>query len=123
MTIFERLHTFFRHKDLTFNKVSEMTGISPGLLSKGLKKPDASLGSEKIIKLLEYFPDLSAEWLLREEGRMLKDDNSQVTNTVDEDCPLCNEKDKLVESYKDQIEQLIMDKNWLKEQFETKLNK
>ena len=98
-----------------------MTGISPGLLSKGLKKPDASLGSEKIIKLLEYFPDLSAEWLLREEGSMLKDDSDHVINTFIEDCPLCMEKNKLVESYKDQIEQLKMDKDWLKEQFAIKL--
>ena len=84
MTIFERLDTYFRHKDLTKNKVSALTGISPGLLSKGLKKENASLGSEKIITILEYFPDLSAEWLLREEGSMLKKDDYKV-KSVNED--------------------------------------
>ena len=112
MTIFERLKTYFKLKDLTFNRVSEMTGISPGLLSKGLKKSDASLGSEKIIKLLEYFPDLSAEWLLREEGGMLKDGSSQNMKSVTEDCPLCVEKDRLVESYQQQIFRFEKDIEW-----------
>jgi hypothetical protein len=117
MTIFERLNMYFKHKDLSFNKVSALTGISPGLLSKGLKKPDASLGSEKIIKILEYFPDLSAEWLLREEGGMLKDESNKNVRPITEDCPLCKEKDRLVESYKEQVEQLKEDKAWLKSQF------
>ncbi len=116
MTIFERLDRYFEHKDLTKNKVSAWTGISPGLLSKGLKKGNASLGSEKIIKLLEYFPDMRAEWLLRGEGSMLKDGDDQKVKSVTEDCLLCDEKERLVDSYIDQIDQLKRDKEWLKNQ-------
>ena len=115
MTIFEKLDTFFKHKGLTLNKVSALTGISPGLLSKGLKKTDASLGSEKIITLLEYFPNLSAEWLMREEGSMLKDEEIRG-NTIDEDCLLCKEKDRLVESYQQQIQHLQEEIKWLRGQ-------
>ena len=113
MTIFERLDKYFKHKDLTKNKVSSMTGISPGLLSKGLKKENASLGSEKIINLLEYFPDLSAEWLLRGEGSMIKDEGQQLRPDIDE-CTLCEEKDKLVDSYKEQVRHLGKEIEWLR---------
>jgi len=119
MTIFERLDVFFTYKGFTFNKVSAKTGISPGLLSKGLKKGNASLGSEKITAILEYIPDLSAEWLLREEGPMIKGENIIQEKSINEDCALCVEKDRLVESYQDQIEQLKKDNDWLKNQIDS----
>lgn len=110
MTIFERLDVFFRHKSLSFNKVSDLVGISPGLLSKGLKKKDSSLGSEKIIKILEYFPELSAEWLLRGEGSMVKDTTGIGSKTgsiiTTGQCQLCKEKDNTIVAMKDHIEHM-----------------
>jgi hypothetical protein len=114
MTIFERLDKYFKYMELTKNKVSALTGISPGLLSKGLKKDNTSLGSEKIIRLLEYFPDLSAEWLLREEGPMIIDDDGVKEKSIVEECRVCEEKDKLVESYQQQIKHLDQEIEWLR---------
>lgn len=106
MTIFERLDKFFKLKGLTINKVSSVTSISPGLLSKGLKKENASLGSEKIITILEYFPDLSAEWLLRGEGSMVLNLESNIESMIIDNCQLCGEKDNTIDALKKHIEHM-----------------
>jgi hypothetical protein len=106
MTIFERLDVFFRHKSLSFNKVSDLVGISPGLLSKGLKKKDSSLGSEKIIKILEYFPELSAEWLLRGTEPMIMGESKTGSIMTTGECQLCKEKDNTIVAMKDHIEHM-----------------
>lgn len=106
MTIFERLDVFFRHKGLSFNKVSELIGISAGLLSKGLKKKDSSLGSEKIIKILEYFPELSAEWLLRGTEPMIKVSSGHRIDISTGECQLCKEKDRTIDAMKEHIEHM-----------------
>lgn len=49
-------------KDCGFKRQSLRTSLGRG----------SSLSSDKIVKMLETYEDLSAEWLLRGEGEMLK---------------------------------------------------
>mgnify|MGYP006891150819 CR=1 FL=1 len=41
-----------------------------------------SQGIKKVVKVLTIYPNLSAEWLLRGEGEMLKSLSNQVENKV-----------------------------------------
>ena len=48
-------------------------GLSNGLLASALHK-NAALGGDKLEQILNAYPDLSAEWLLRGTGEMLVTD-------------------------------------------------
>lgn len=69
--VIERINDWLKFKHLTTNQLSKILGISPssvyGYLQGSSKAPMSF-----VLLILESFPDISAEWLLRGEGSMLK---------------------------------------------------
>jgi transcriptional regulator with XRE-family HTH domain len=69
--VIKRINELLKIKHLTTNQLARTLGISPssvyGYLS-GESKPPMYF----IVLFLESFPDVSAEWLLRGEGEMMK---------------------------------------------------
>jgi transcriptional regulator with XRE-family HTH domain len=72
------------------NEWKESSGLSIAQMARDLDVDPSSLGNilrgnrgvpvDMVAKFVEAYPDVSAEWLLRDEGPMLKSDASSVVN-------------------------------------------
>ena len=59
-------------KNITPNALADKLGMYQQTISKQLKDNGSGVSLTTIVGILELFPDLSAEWLLRGEGEMEK---------------------------------------------------
>lgn len=71
MEVKDRVYEFVKFKGLTMKKFEEMCGLSAGYVSSMRH----NFGKEKLTNVLTQFPELSREWLLFGEGKMLKSGN------------------------------------------------
>ena len=71
-TVKQRLVEFINHKGISQGRFERMCNLSNGYVNN-LKK---SIGVEKMHSIAQAFPELNIEWLLREEGSMLKPQHS-----------------------------------------------
>ena len=95
---FKRLDQYIEFKGLNDNRVTNETGIPNGLIGKARKR--GSLSGKNISILINTYNDLSADWLFRGEGSMLRTENviSEENKTDD--------KDYIIELQKKRIESL-----------------
>lgn len=95
---FKRLDQYIEFKGLNDNRVTNETGIPNGLIGKARKR--GSLSGKNISILINTYNDLSADWLFRGEGSMLRTENviSEGNKTDD--------KDYIIELQKKRIEDL-----------------
>ena len=75
----EKIRQFIEKKALTIKGVEDAAGLKQSTLSKALKN-GGSLGSDKLEKILMAYPELSAEWLFRGEGEMLKGETNNYSD-------------------------------------------
>jgi hypothetical protein len=85
------------YKGLNDHRLSIETGIANGLIGKARIR--GSLSGSNISKLINTYKDLSADWLFRGEGDMIrnKEDIIQIEN---------NDKDYIIELQKKTIKSL-----------------
>jgi hypothetical protein len=97
INFFKRLDIYIEYKGLNDNRLSIETDISNGLLGKARKR--GSLSGSNISKLINTYKDLSADWLFRGEGDMIRneEDKIQIEN---------NDKDYIIELQKKTVENL-----------------
>lgn len=69
--IIHRLQEYVKCKHITLNQISVSIGASNSYFSK-MAKNDGSIGEEVIRKILLFYDDLEADWLLTGRGEMLK---------------------------------------------------
>lgn len=69
--ILSRIHQFVDSQGLSIREIERTIGVTNGVISGAIKN-NREIGSEKIENILQAYPQLSAEWLLRGEGEMLK---------------------------------------------------
>jgi len=74
MSIQERIKQYLNYKEITPYKFCKDLGLSMGYLDK-----KGSIGTDKYLKIIEYFPDISPDWLLTGNGEMIKS-NEKITN-------------------------------------------
>jgi|GEM_PF-670002 len=67
MTIQERILQLLEKKEVTPYKFCKDLGFSMGYLDKR-----GAIGTDKYLKIIKYFPEISPMWLLSGEGDMLK---------------------------------------------------
>lgn len=70
-------------------------GLSNGLIASAIHK-NAALGSDKLENILNTYPDLSAEWLLRGTGHMLVTDGVN-TEQLFKSLNMPSNSDKIIE--------------------------
>jgi len=80
LTIKERILSFLESQGIKKVDFFEATGIQSSNF-KG-KNMSSQPGGDMLVKVLTIYPNLSAEWLLRGEGNMLKDLSNQGENIV-----------------------------------------
>lgn len=80
LTIKDKILTFLKERDIRKIDFFEATGIQSSNF-KG-KNMASQPGGEMIVKILTLYPELSAEWLLRGEGDMIKADNTNIPTST-----------------------------------------
>ena len=75
----EKIFQYLEYKNITKSEFYRNTGVANGTLSQ-----ISELGGENLVKILSFYRDLSADWLFRGEGQMIRTnkENSSVTNVA-----------------------------------------
>lgn len=71
MTTKEKINQYLNLKGISPTKAEVMLNWGKGALTKS-----SSMSTDKLEELLLLFDDLSAEWLLRGSGEMIKENNA-----------------------------------------------
>lgn len=81
--ISQRVREFLSCNSISINSLAKQINVAQATLNPQLRG-DRTLAANIVVKILEAFPDISAEWLLRGEGEMCKSNSgsAQVEATV-----------------------------------------
>lgn len=77
----QRIREVLSIKESNPTKLSKDFSVNQKTLNNQINS-DVQLSSSTILLILEAFPDLSAEWLMRGEGNMLKSDEAEKTTSA-----------------------------------------
>jgi len=69
-TSVSRFKMYLNSKGITNARAEKECGFSNGLIGNALRT-NSTIGSDKLEKILNVYPDMSAEWLLRGRGKMI----------------------------------------------------
>lgn len=86
--IAQRVREFLTINSISVNSLAKQINVAQATLNPQLRG-DRTLAANIVVKILETFPDISAEWLLRGEGEMYRDNSEQkkeisLTNPQDD---------------------------------------
>lgn len=107
MTTKEKISLYLKQKKISKREFYSRTGLSNGFLDSG-----KHLGTENLAIIINTFPDLNINWIVLNQGNMLKD-----TSTADTTISLTeNSKDiqiKIMKQHIKTLELLITEKDKL----------
>ncbi len=93
VTIYQRIMSILEDKQLSVNAFSKMVNMSQTTLNTQLKG-ERTLSANVVAKVLETFPEVSSEWIMRGVGSMYRKEESAggveeaiSTNMVAEPAP------------------------------------
>ena len=93
VTIYQRIMSILEDKQLSVNAFSKMVNMSQTTLNTQLKG-ERTLSANVVAKVLETFPEVSSEWVMRGVGSMYRKEESAggveeaiCTNMVAEPAP------------------------------------
>lgn len=69
--ITQRVREFLSCNSISVNSLAKQINVAQATLNPQLRG-DRTLAANIVVKILEAFPNISAEWLLRGEGEMYK---------------------------------------------------
>lgn len=78
VTIYQRIKCVLEDKSLSVNALSKQINVAQATLNPQLRG-DRTLAANIVEKVLEAFPDVSAEWLMRGVGTMYHKDGIDDT--------------------------------------------
>jgi transcriptional regulator with XRE-family HTH domain len=78
ITISSRLGKFIESMDFSQNEFAKSVGISSPLISQMLNK-NSNFGIDTLKKIIDAFPQLNTEWLIKGEGEMILSTQSPVS--------------------------------------------
>ena len=102
----KRLKAFLTFKGTTLAQLERDIGIGAGTLSKAVKN-NKTIGADKVVKILQFYDDLSAEWLMRGEGKMIRLPSDQAGDTCSMRIEALEEKVRALTEEKDNYWHLI----------------
>lgn len=105
MTIKEKILTFTKATGIKRTDFYNITGISASNF-KGEAR-NSELGGDKIVKILTSYPELSPDWLLLDQGEMLRSSEpSPSTDDIDRLLPIVDELHRQIAGYKEEVKSL-----------------
>ena len=75
--VYQRVNEVLSNKQVSVNALSKLAGMAQTTLNTQLRG-ERALSVLVVVKILEIFPDISAEWLLRGEGEMCKSNSGSA---------------------------------------------
>ena len=78
--VLQRIRELLRLKGVSMLQVSNACGIKQNTFSRQISG-ESTLSVSTLLSIIGYFPDISAEWLLRGDGDMLKSDKDLQKGT------------------------------------------
>lgn len=75
VTIYQRIMSILENKQLSVNALSKMVNMSQTTLNTQLKG-ERTLSANVVAKVLETFPEVSSEWVMRGVGSMYRKEES-----------------------------------------------
>jgi len=72
--IHDRLKKLLEYSKLSQNKFASKIGVDKGLMSR-IMKGESGFGYETLERIVNEFPEVSCEWILRGKGEMLSKNN------------------------------------------------
>ena len=100
-TVNERLVKIHELKKFSWEELRLQLGVNkPQQISNWVNFKD-KLPSRHIIKIIELFPDINARWFITGEGNMTEETTQHVAEEPKQlynTCPLCKEKDQVIET-------------------------
>lgn len=123
-TVKERIEEFIKHLGVARYKFEDRCGISVGVLSNTGDTPSGVT----LLKILQTFPELSADWLMKGEGEMLKsikDENDKIIKEIDlgsacMDLSVTGESEEDNRTVGERLDEFIKSKGLGRYQFEMK---
>ncbi len=95
MSINKKLLQYAEHKGISQRKFTASLDLSEGVLRRG-----KNIGSGYLIRIREKYPDLSMDWLLFDEGGMIKREGvgDSIRDQAQNDCMerLINTQNQLI---------------------------
>ncbi|HSW65217.1 MAG TPA: hypothetical protein VLH56_18195 [Dissulfurispiraceae bacterium] len=103
--ILERIKEYIDYKGITIAAFERSMGMSNASFGKSLKT-GGSIGSDKLENILIKYPEINSHWLLTGKGEMLRAAADGAAAAPDPKaqqpppnaCPLCHEKEKLIQA-------------------------
>ena len=80
MELIERIEQIIKDKQLSVSGFEKKISASDGVIRRAIRNK-TDIYSRFLVEITDNFPDVSAEWLLREEGAMIRNtsDNTSVS--------------------------------------------
>lgn len=113
----ERLLEYLKYLGVGQNAFESNIGVSVAYISK-LK---GSIGSEVLAKIKRAYPELSMDWLIDEDGDMIRQNVNQNNqhgdniNTVSGNISVNKTNDENIKALKDRIDELIKERDEYKD--------
>ena len=121
----ERIAVYLHFKSISPHSFERSIHLSNGYYSKQLKNL-GSVGSDILIKIHQYFPDLNILWVLTGEGQMIHENHPQgIVTHLDEFSVRYESENKKMKSLESDLEKLsclIKDKEKIIGLYEFMLN-
>lgn len=103
--ILEKIAHLAENEGVTMYKLERVIGASKGVLSRAIQN-NSDIQAKWILKLVKNYPQYSCEWLLKNEGPMIKDEKSENYRPIFSEDEDEKRYKNLAESRKETIESL-----------------
>lgn len=99
--VVQKISILAQEVGISIAALEKRVGCSNGVFNNAIKN-DTDVSSKWLVKLLEIYPNVSAEWLLRDVGDMIIEDHNEFPTKVENELrariaaliQLCEEKDQ-----------------------------
>lgn len=98
-TIYQRVKLVLENKSISVNALSKQINVAQATLNPQLRG-DRTLAANIVAKILDAFPDVSAEWLMRDVGTMYSNQDADDSSYMVAETPH-REEPKIEESHQD----------------------
>lgn len=92
-----RIKEYIDNKDISVREFCRKIGVSPSFLSR-----DAEIASDKLLNIVNAFPEISIDWLVTGKGKMIRGELDPLEGNKDENDIL----KELLEGCNNQIDEL-----------------
>lgn len=131
--VLQRVKTICELKSASETQFAKLIGAKQKTINQQLRG-DVQLSLSVLLLIIEAFPDISTEWLLRGSGEMLKDTQSPPSAANSDTEPkfsttsamyetLIKDRDEQIEELKAEVNKLIGENNVMREQLGMKERK